>query len=458
MRGCTESRHADACFAVNRGDDADGQSVLSRLLHSAMARRLARGTAWTTAGNVIGRGLTLGGSILIARALGRRDFGAVGFVQGTAIMFQNLAAMGLTFTVSKYLAEHRDRNPERAARILTASRWAGLGTGLASALALLMLAPFMSSAEVGASDLSAVLRISVIAVLFGALTSVATGALAGLEEFKLLATVNVAGGVLSVGTTVLGAKIGSVQGALWGFVMGCGLSWIFSEWAVRSATSRWRFPGRPSGWLQEWREVAAFGAPAALTSVATAVPYWWCNAGLVRQSGGLAEMGSFNAAYQWRTAVFFLPSILSTVMLPLLSNTYATGEKANFRKLLVVALLLNAGATTAGTLGVVLMKGWISELYGSSFEGADLTVPLLLLAASTVPMSIAHAGGQVLSSVGRPWSALAIHVVWGGVLAATWGLSAESSGAVGLSYAHLAACGAQALVGLAFLRGFVWPR
>ena len=100
-----------------------------RILGSALGARLARGTFWNLLAGIASRSLALVGSILIARILGKKTYGELGILQSTLEMFGSLAAFGLGLTSTKYVAEYRRTDPDKAGRILAMSSWVACISG-----------------------------------------------------------------------------------------------------------------------------------------------------------------------------------------------------------------------------------------------------------------------------------------------------------------------------------------
>jgi O-antigen/teichoic acid export membrane protein len=60
-------------------------------------------------------------SIIAARVLGRTVFGEFGMIQSTLNMFMTFANLGVGLTATKYVAEFRKTDPQRAGRIIAMS-------------------------------------------------------------------------------------------------------------------------------------------------------------------------------------------------------------------------------------------------------------------------------------------------------------------------------------------------
>ena len=58
-------------------------------------------------------------SMVVARILGKNEFGELGMIQSTVGMLGVFAGFGLGLTATKHVAELKHSNPERTGRILS---------------------------------------------------------------------------------------------------------------------------------------------------------------------------------------------------------------------------------------------------------------------------------------------------------------------------------------------------
>jgi O-antigen/teichoic acid export membrane protein len=175
-----------------------------------------------------------------------------------------------------------------------------------------------------------------------------------------------------------------------------------------------------------------FSLPALLSAVMVAPVMWLANAILVNQPGGYGELGLFNAANQWRTAMMFLPAVLLRVALPLMASSVDPRRGDDFGKTLVltqsltVAIVLPAGAL------LMFLSGLIMGLYGNEFaHGA----PVLIGVACTIMITcIGNAAGAAIEARGKMWRGLLLNLSWAVVLIVIVGLSARTWGAQALAF------------------------
>ena len=111
----------------------------------SLRARFTLGIVWSLAGAVVSRGFLLAASIVCARFLGKDGFGALGMIQSTAGMFGIFAGLGLGLTATKYVAEFRRQDPEKAGRILALSASAAFVFGCVITVLLIFLAPFLAT-------------------------------------------------------------------------------------------------------------------------------------------------------------------------------------------------------------------------------------------------------------------------------------------------------------------------
>src|SRR5438270_13461840 len=108
-------------ISTHAGVPAVVRRMAARIESSPLAYRLAHGVFWSFAGTALARTLALAASVVTARLLGKQGYGEFGVVNSTLLTLQTFASVGLGATATRYVAELRAKDPERAARILALS-------------------------------------------------------------------------------------------------------------------------------------------------------------------------------------------------------------------------------------------------------------------------------------------------------------------------------------------------
>jgi len=363
-------------------------------------------------------------------------------IQSTVGMFGVFAGMGLGLTATKYVAELRQSHPERAGRIIALSTAVALATATTAVMVLFAVAPWLSARTLNAPHLSAELRIATGLLFLNALNGTQTGVLAGFEAFHTIARVNLARGVLTFPLAVAGVLLWNLRGAIVAMVAAAAVGWILNHFAIHAECKRNSVPVR---WESFWADrviLWKFSLPAFLGAAMTTPAMWAVSSFLVNQPHGYAEMGVFSAANQWRTAVAFLPSLISQPLLSMLSNIGA-GDLRLFGKLLRANLLLSFGLSMMMAAPIILCSSWIMSAYGRDFlVGRPV---LILLVIATVISCTAAVIGQAIASLDKMWWGLGLNSVWALVLLAGAALLVPRYGARGLAGAFLASYSVHAL-------------
>jgi EPS I polysaccharide export inner membrane protein EpsE len=193
-----------------------------------------------------------------------------------------------------------------------------------------------------------------------------------------------------------------------------------------------------------------FSLPSALTLALWTLGTWSASALLVRQPGGMAEMGLLAAANQWFSAMMFVPGVLTQVLLPTYAERLAGNRRSEARKLAVRSSLLVLLGMALLVVPMVLLSPLIAGLYGSEFRGgATVFATLFLTAAIAAPYG---ALGNYLVAEERMWVRFQINLLWAVVLVVGAVFLIER-GALGVALATLTAYVIQtALITCAYLR------
>ena len=77
--------------------------ITDQVQKSELSKRLYKGISWTLAGSVVNKVLQLTAFILVARIIGKEDYGRIGIVRSTISMFTIISTMGMGVTATRYI-------------------------------------------------------------------------------------------------------------------------------------------------------------------------------------------------------------------------------------------------------------------------------------------------------------------------------------------------------------------
>jgi O-antigen/teichoic acid export membrane protein len=415
------------CPAFLRGHKA-------RIEASPMGYRLAKGAFWSLIGTVLSRSLSVVSSILVARMLGKVGMGELGIIQSTVGIFSAFAGLGMGLTATKFVAEYRVKESQRAGAMLGLSAAVAWASGGVMMLAMLVLAPWFAKNTLAAPQLAGLIRIGSVLLLIGSVNGAQTGALAGFEAFKTIARVNLVCGLLSFPLMVGGALWFGLEGAVWGLVGSMAVNCLFSHLALRREAAAAGVPFSAKLQPEQWSVLWRFSLPSVLCNVIWGPVNWACNALLVNHANGYAEMGIYNVTLSWFNAVSFLPGVLAQVILPLLASQTTEASSCNQKKIVLLAIKANALAVIPATLIIAGLSPLIMSCYGAGFREGWPTLVVTVLTAGILAVQIPPV--QAITAAGRMWAVFFTYVSYG-VLYFGLTFALVGWGALGLSTARL---------------------
>jgi O-antigen/teichoic acid export membrane protein len=413
---------------------------------------LLQAMLWNGLAAGLARGVPVLGMIVTARILGREAFGQLGIAYSTATMLQAFAVAGLGTTATTFVARWRKADPERAGRIIVLCYGFAFICGGMFLLGLAAGAERIAETVLAAPELAGELTIAGFLMFAATLSAVQTGMLIGFQAYRDMAVANLVGGAASALLVALGAYLAGVEGALWGLTCAQAIQALANAVLLRRAMRRdgitlhLRLPRGDLPLL--WR----FSLPGLLTMALWTVPTWTASVMLVRQPGGMAEMGLLAAANQWFSALVFVPGVLTQILLPIYSERIAGDRKPEAGRL----ALRSAHAVLLGMallmIPIVLASSSIAGVYGTEFRsGAAVFAALFLTAAIAAPYG---ALGNYLAAEERMWTRFCINLVWAAVLIGGALLLIEH-GALGVALATLTAYAVRTALTYAYVRRLI---
>jgi O-antigen/teichoic acid export membrane protein len=354
-----------------------------------------------TVAAVIGQGATFLTGVLIANTVGTRQFGIYGFLQGTLTNWSLVASMSSGLLATRYLAAYGHSDAARAGQVLgyctivTAS--AGCLAGIVLWLARMALVRNVDNATAMISGLGIVAA----ALPFACLTLFQTGALVGLERFRLQAILSSIQSVGFIAGPLVGALAHGAVGAMAGLACAYFLRFITHGAAVRNAAAALGIKTRVSGTLSMSQLFLRFALPGTLTGLIANGSIWFGSFLLVGQIDGSHEMGLFAAALNFRLLVLFLPVQIAAIGVPMLTRHQAAGEDWRFATLLRAVTIITAAIAGSVALILGLLAPQVLRIFGPGFVEAQTLARLLLV--GVVAEAIAGAIYQALPSRELMW-------------------------------------------------------
>jgi O-antigen/teichoic acid export membrane protein len=427
------------------GREAGATAAAPGNVEPSARNRAIRGIGWNVFGSIVAQGGSFVSSVLLARLIGKQQFGQFAMIQSTVITLTGLAALGLGVTATKYVSQYRTTQPEKAGRILGLSSIVAALAACCFCAGLLLFAPSLATD----SALVPELRLSAIYVFFITLNGYQVGALAGLEAFKRIASISMVSGPATVLLTWALASRFGIRGAVLAQGACAFILWLLYQIALKIEGRATNIAVRYRGVWKERSALIRFSVPAMLSGIIGSASTWWCNIILVR-SNGYAELAVFTAVGNLRLMVVFLPILIARVTAPMLNNLLVSGNHADYRRTFRGAIAVNGGIALLLSLLLWGANRQILHLFGKDFVGSSTLVVLLL--GSVVVEVVAVNLYQALFTSESIWWQVAIITIWAAVLVGVSTVTIPRHGAAGLAFSYLVAwCISGVLYG-----GFAW--
>ncbi len=357
--------------------------------------RLFKDSFWALIGNVLNKGLSLLAGIIVARWLGAEEYGEYGMIKNTLIYIAVFSTFGLGFSVTKFIAHHKETDIGKLYLISRAANLISLAfSGIMALLLFIFSESVASYLEMPQTSLT--IKFTAIAVVFNSLATVQIAVLAGLKEFKRTARINFQIGLVTFIASICGTYFYGLDGAIMALVItnfaNCILNFLLIRKLIR--------PGDISyhDIIKEVTHLIRFSFPIAIQESTISISFWLGNLLLIKLSD-YHQLGLYSAAAQWGGIVLYIPGVLQNVMLSHLSTSVA--QQGNSKTLLHRMLALNFCMTLIPFIVVAGLSSFIASIYGASYS--DLPPVLNICVATAIFNCLIQVYIQEYIAKGRTW-------------------------------------------------------
>lgn len=379
----------------------DLKQIKRRIIHS----QLLKDSFWSLFGNIVFRGLSLAGGIIIARLLGKDVFGEFVFVKTTVTSLAVFSTFGFGYTATKYVADLKVKDPEKINLFIYYANRITLVFSLSIAFLLFFSASFLSKQLTGTSDMTTALKILSLLIVANALLSLHTGILAGLGMFKKMATINVKIGILSFLLSVVLTYFYKLEGAWLMLLIVQVFNWYLYHKEIKSQLG-FSFTSLKIHDKKLLNQIIRFTTPVALQEGVFAVLYWISGLLLIKYFT-FGELGLYNASYQWYSAILFIPGVLRNVVLSHLSKSNENILLHN--KIIKQTIWINIFSTLIPACFIFVFSQFIESFYGNTFKGLGLLITICVV--GSVFTSVSNVYAQAFMSKNMNWEMFFIRLV-----------------------------------------------
>jgi O-antigen/teichoic acid export membrane protein len=394
--------------------------------------KLINGMAWNVIGTILSKVLVMVASILTARILGADKNGEYSVINSTVLMFSTFAGLGLGITATRFVAEYKSKDRERCGRIIGMTNIFGFLSGFIMAVTLILLAPWLAKEQLNAPYLDLGLRLASILLITNTINTIQVNTLSGFDDFKSIAKLSVIQGIISCPIFVIFTYLFKVNGLILGHIFVSCIMLILYGIVNYKTRKKHGISIDIKGINQEAKILWKFSMPSLLSNVMVGPVTWLGNTFITSIENGYFELGVFNAANQWRTALTFIPTAVGNVILPLI-----IANKGDDR-LERINILLGWVIVICIAIPLLAFPEIITFLYGDEYMGQTFNISILMIILVCCILSYKEGISRNLMSNNLMWWAFLSNTLWGiSFLLILWGI--RDKGAIGLATAYLIA-------------------
>ncbi len=373
-----------------------------------MAIRLLSAGFWSLFGNLSSKGLLLLSTIIVAHILGKNEYGEYSIIRTTVLMFIAFASLGVGATTTKYIAEHRETNIQKAYNIYIVTSIFSIIFGSLTAIVLIFFANDIATYQLKAPYLANSIKLGALLLFFCTINGAQNGALLGFENFKRSATNSLVSSIVEFCSILLLAYIWGVSGAIIGSSIGYIILTIINNRSIQT-----NFKDKVTFKISQIKKneilvITKFGLPSALCNLLVIGVLWYTRTLLVQETD-FGQVAVFNASDQIKSFILFIPASLSQIILPVLTNINAKKDQSSYKKILWYNILINVSIASLITLFICIFASQILRLWGTDFNDP---ITLIYLACSTIFASFATVVGQAIASKGKMWIGFLFNFGW----------------------------------------------
>lgn len=361
--------------------------------------------------------------ILVARLLGPEGTGVVSLASWIIITSSMVAGLGLPLAIERFYPELEVLGEKAQARRI-ASKFVYLtlvGIALTSATLAGIWALVWRPIDGG------LWAIVMVAVGFQALADYFFAYCRANQLFKRLAILSIFSVLIRLTILVAGALLIGVYGALIAFVAALAIPTFLALALLRGGS------GRLSSAIKG--RVIRLSATAWLSGIFYSVVWTRSEVVFIEAYWSVEEVGLFSAGLAVASIVVLLPSLLTTALLPFLSEKVGRGARveiqSNYDTMIIIVSLLVLPACM-GMAGIA--PALVPLLFGKAFEAAvEVAIVLAAISALTIFSTFSH---NLLFRFEKGWLSLLSNVLGLAVLVAAGLLVIPEYGIMGAAWAR----------------------
>lgn len=368
-----------------------------------------RNGAWAVASVFFGKFFPIGASLLLVRLFDVHEYGDYALSLATINLCLTATGLGLVGgLVVRISAQSSTSDNAEMARQVAAFQI------LSNTLLFILLFCTLCAVGLGLFDSRMVdllrdrwylvILLVMVQISLAAQSAVATVT----NQLKRFALFSLVSGVIVAILQICCAIKWGVDGALMGMSLGYFAQYLFQRRLLKEITcrsSRFRFADVRGAYTA----FVSYGKYLFGSSLLVAIGMWWLSYSLLKGTGGMQDVATFNVLNHWKMVLMFLPLAATNFI----SSRFAVGDRANPASAILMlkkTLLMGGALLTLLTLGAIVFREEILQIYGKSY--AHIGLELVLISIISLVAGINSIFGGYILAVERFRQGFFSNAIW----------------------------------------------
>jgi len=383
----------------------------------------------------------------VARSIGGVDFGKYQTLLVTLTLFSSAIQGSLSLYATKFIASTELQGEGSVSQVVWTSYIGAIVLGFVTFGLAFGSANWLAISWLGDTALAPLIKLAAVTLIFGPLAGVQSGILAGSSNYRTSALLSAAAPLFSAPVFIYLSLHYGVDGTVAALMLQSLIACLMGEFLIVRTGLRGRKTLKLHLLGQNLKEFIRFCAPTSISGFVIAPANWYATVLIVALPNGYLEMAAYGVANQWKQAILFIPTALSSYVTSHLSRSSNDRDRYDRVFKISVAVAMSSGLLSAMLiclLSTYIMKQYLIELN----EG---WLVLCVASVSAAIVSVNNMYSRSAASLGRAWLFLGYEVIWAFSFIVMSIVVVERYGSLGVAIAALLAAGVQL-----FFQVFVW--
>lgn len=349
--------------------------------------------------------------IIIAKSIGRIEFGYLGIITSTMVVFGNLAGLGFGKTATYVIANSDDYQNGKVSNIISSSLSISIIVAIVLIVILITFSDFFLISLLRAPQIKLEFLSGTALILSNVIFGVQVSIITGFKKFKKISYLSFLKAIITFAMIVTGVIVWGLEGVIISLAIS---TFIINYLAHLEILKICKEKGINFTLFTKKIDFDLFknySLPAFLLGIIIFPTQWIINLIIVNSKHGYSDLGLLNATNQFKNLLLFMPSIFASVSFPILaSQNTTTNNVNNYNEIIEFNLDLTFLIIIPFSIILIYFSKELMHLYGKDYLEGTLLLKIIIV--GVMFSAIGSPLGTAIQSKGRMWLGFQMNLVW----------------------------------------------